>query len=61
MRDVNDEATVSTLTLEHYPGMTEKALDGIVDEARSRFDILDALVMHRVGELRRRTRSCSSW
>ena len=52
VRDVNDAATVSTLTLEHYPGMTEKALEAIVGEARARFDIFDALVIHRVGELR---------
>jgi molybdopterin synthase catalytic subunit len=51
VRDVNDAASVSTLTLEHYPGMTEKALASIVDEAKRRFDILDALVIHRVGEL----------
>ena len=52
VRDVNDAATVSTLTLEHYPGMTEKALEAIVGEAKARFDIFDALVIHRVGELR---------
>ena len=52
VRDVNDAAAVSTLTLEHYPGMTEKALEAIVAEARQRFDILDALVVHRVGELK---------
>jgi molybdopterin synthase catalytic subunit len=51
VRDVNDDATIAALTLEHYPGMTEKALAGIVDEAKSRWDILDALVIHRVGEL----------
>ena len=51
VRDVNDDATVSTLTLEHYPGMTEKALEAIVAEAKSRFDIYDALVIHRVGTL----------
>ena len=51
VRDVNGEAQVSTLTLEHYPGMTEKALEAIVAEARGRFDILDALVIHRVGTL----------
>ena len=39
------------MTLEHYPGMTEKALAAIVDEARSRWDILDALIVHRVGPL----------
>jgi len=52
VRDVNDSAHVTTMTLEHYPGMTEKALTAIVDEARTRFDIIDALVIHRVGELR---------
>ncbi|MEO8675975.1 MAG: molybdopterin synthase catalytic subunit MoaE [Casimicrobiaceae bacterium] len=51
VRDINDDATVATLTLEHYPGMTEKALAAIVDEARSRWDIVDALVIHRVGAL----------
>jgi molybdopterin synthase catalytic subunit len=51
VRDVNDAANVSTLTLEHYPGMTEKALEAIVAEARVRFDIIDALVIHRVGAL----------
>jgi molybdopterin synthase catalytic subunit len=52
VRDVNDAAQVATLTLEHYPGMTEKALEAIVSEARTRFDICDALVVHRVGTLR---------
>jgi molybdopterin synthase catalytic subunit len=51
VRDVNDAAQVSTLTLEHYPGMTEKALEAIVAEARARFDIIDAIVIHRVGRL----------
>ena len=52
VRDLNDDASVSALTLEHYPGMTEKALEAIVAEARERFDIRDALVVHRVGTLR---------
>ena len=52
VRDVNDAATVTGLTLEHYPGMTEQALADIVGEARRRFTILDALVVHRVGALR---------
>ncbi|MGI8896617.1 MAG: molybdopterin synthase catalytic subunit MoaE [Casimicrobiaceae bacterium] len=52
VREVNDAALVSALTLEHYPGMTEKALDDIVADARARFEILDALVIHRVGELK---------
>jgi molybdopterin synthase catalytic subunit len=52
VRDVNDAAAVRTLTLEHYPGMTEKALVRIVDEAKSRWRVYDALVIHRVGELK---------
>jgi molybdopterin synthase catalytic subunit len=51
VREQNDDASVSALTLEHYPGMTEKALEAIVAEARERFDIRDALVVHRVGTL----------
>jgi molybdopterin synthase catalytic subunit len=51
VRDVNDATTVTGLTLEHYAGMTEAALEEIVDEARRRFDIRDALVIHRVGAL----------
>ena len=52
VRDLNDAASVTTLTLEHYPEMTETALEAIVAEARGRFDILDALVVHRVGTLK---------
>ena len=52
VRDLNDAAQVSTLTLEHYPGMTEKALAQIVDDAKQRWDIYDALVIHRVGSLK---------
>ena len=51
VRDVNDAASITGMTLEHYPGMTEAALEDIVDEARQRFDIVDALVVHRVGAL----------
>ncbi len=51
VRDVNDGDSVSQLTLEHYPGMTEKALEAIVSQAQSRWDIFDALVIHRVGTL----------
>jgi molybdopterin synthase catalytic subunit len=51
VRDVNEASAVASMTLEHYPGMTEKALTAIVDEAKSRWNILDALVIHRVGEL----------
>ena len=52
VRDVNAEAAVSSMTLEHYPGMTEKALIAIVEDAKSRWDIGDALVIHRVGALK---------
>ncbi|WP_291993147.1 molybdopterin synthase catalytic subunit MoaE [Candidatus Accumulibacter sp. ACC003] len=51
VRDVNDGSGVTEMTLEHYPGMTEKALTAIVDEAARRWAILDALVIHRVGRL----------
>ena len=51
VRDVNDATTITGMTLEHYPGMTEAALDEIIGEARQRFDIRDALVIHRVGTL----------
>jgi molybdopterin synthase catalytic subunit len=51
VRDVNDGDAVATLELEHYPGMTEKALEAIVDEARARFDVRGVLVIHRVGVL----------
>lgn len=51
VRDVSDAADIATMTLEHYPGMTERALLAIVDEAKSRWAIFDALVVHRVGEL----------
>ena len=52
VRDMNDGSSVSEMTLEHYPGMTEKALEEIVVEARGRWDIYDALVIHRVGPLK---------
>src|SRR5262245_22250628 len=51
VRDVNDGSSVAAMTLEHYPGMTEKALAAIIDEAKARWDIIDALVVHRVGPL----------
>jgi molybdopterin synthase catalytic subunit len=51
VRDVNDGSGVATMTLEHYPGMTEKALKGIVDEAAGRWEVLDCTVIHRVGKL----------
>ncbi len=52
VRDVNDGAPVTAMTLEHYPGMTEKALEGIVAEARTRWRLMGVSIVHRVGELR---------
>lgn len=52
VRDLNDGAEISEMTLEHYPGMTEKALEEIVAEAKTRWAIYDALVIHRVGPLK---------
>jgi len=51
VRDVNEGSAVRSMTLEHYPGMTERALEGIVAAAKGRFRIQHALVIHRVGEL----------
>ncbi|HEV8259313.1 MAG TPA: molybdopterin synthase catalytic subunit MoaE [Burkholderiales bacterium] len=52
VRDLNEGDHVAEMTLEHYPGMTETALEKMVAEARSRWDIYDALVIHRVGTLK---------
>ena len=52
VRDVNDGAEVGAMTLEHYPGMTEKAITEIMQEAAQRWRVLDATVIHRVGDLR---------
>jgi molybdopterin synthase catalytic subunit len=52
VRDMNDGAGVSEMELEHYPGMTEKALEDIVAQAEQRWSIFDALVIHRVGPLK---------
>ena len=52
VRDLNDGASVSEMTLEHYPGMTEKALEAIVAEAKGRWELYDVLVIHRVGPLK---------
>ena len=51
VRDVNDGASVSALELEHYPGMTERALQDIVEQAQQRWPLLDCLVIHRVGAM----------
>ena len=51
VRDLNEGSGVSRMTLEHYPGMTERALEDICDEAFGRWDLLDLRVVHRVGAL----------
>jgi molybdopterin synthase catalytic subunit len=53
VRDRNGgaESTVQSMELEHYPGMTEKAIEAMIDEAHKRFDIFGARVVHRVGLL----------
>ena len=51
VRDRNDGSTIASMELEHYPGMTEKAIEEMIDEAHRRFDILGARVIHRVGLL----------
>ena len=51
VRDINEGAGVSTLTLEHYPAMTQKALVNIVDQASARWDVINATVIHRVGQM----------
>lgn len=51
VRDINDGSAIAQMELEHYPGMTEKSLAAIVGQAQARWDIFDALVIHRVGPL----------
>ncbi|WP_295580192.1 molybdopterin synthase catalytic subunit MoaE [uncultured Lamprocystis sp.] len=51
MRDINADREVSAMTLEHYPGMTEKALEAIAAEAAERWDLLGLRIVHRVGLL----------
>jgi molybdopterin synthase catalytic subunit len=51
VRDMNEGDNIHTLTLEHYPAMTEKALTAIELEAKSRWDVIDTLIIHRVGTL----------
>ncbi|MAF03115.1 molybdopterin synthase catalytic subunit MoaE [Herbaspirillum sp. WGmk3] len=54
VRDLNDGAAVSEMELEHYPAMTERALEQIVEQAKARWPIFDALVIHRVGPMQPR-------
>lgn len=51
VRDLNDGTAVRQMTLEHYPGMTETALQSIIDQAKGRWDFNQALIIHRVGPL----------
>jgi len=52
MRDFNEGEPVQSMTLEHYPGMTEKHLEKICTEAKQKWDLLDTLVVHRVGDIK---------
>ncbi len=52
VRDLSNDDTIDSIHLEHYPGMSEKALEKIVSEASQRWQLLGARVIHRVGELR---------
>jgi len=51
MRNHNEGDSVTAMTLEHYPGMTEKQLEDVIKDAKSQWDIIDALIVHRVGEI----------
>ncbi|MBT4161349.1 MAG: molybdopterin synthase catalytic subunit MoaE [Gammaproteobacteria bacterium] len=51
VRDINENDEVSALRLEHYPGMTEKEIHKILDEAAERWDVIAATVIHRIGDL----------
>jgi molybdopterin synthase catalytic subunit len=51
VRDLNEGAAVSEMELEHYPGMTERALEDIVAQARARWELFGVLVIHRIGPL----------
>ena len=51
MRNHNEGDSVTAMTLEHYPGMTEKQLEEVISDAKSQWDIIDALIVHRVGEI----------
>ncbi len=51
MRDFNEGDPVRAMTLEHYPGMTETQLQRLIDTAKNRWDVIDCLVVHRVGDI----------
>ena len=52
MRDFNESDSIAEMELEHYPGMTEKYLDGIAEQAMQQWDIMDILIVHRVGQIK---------
>jgi molybdopterin synthase catalytic subunit len=52
VRDLNEGDSVAEMTLEHYPGMTEKSVEAIITQARGRWQVMDALVIHRIGTLK---------
>jgi molybdopterin synthase catalytic subunit len=52
VRDLNEGANVSEMELEHYPGMTEQSIEAIIGQAKERWPVYDALVIHRVGPLK---------
>ncbi|MBI5450201.1 MAG: molybdenum cofactor biosynthesis protein MoaE [Gammaproteobacteria bacterium] len=51
MRDFNDGNDVRAMSLDHYPGMTEKHIEKVMQEAHDRWDIMDSYVVHRVGDM----------
>ena len=51
VRDLNEGAAVGSIMLEHYPGMTDKALTSIAEQAKARWNLLDVLIIHRIGTL----------
>ncbi|MFA9219319.1 MAG: molybdopterin synthase catalytic subunit MoaE [Sphingomonadaceae bacterium] len=52
VRDLNEGASVSEMELEHYPGMTEQSISAIIEQARQRWPLFGALVIHRIGPLK---------
>jgi molybdopterin synthase catalytic subunit len=52
VRDMNDGASVAEMELEHYPGMTEQSIERIIEQARARWPLYGAMVIHRVGPLK---------
>ena len=63
MRDFNQGDDVQSMVLDHYPGMTEKQLQKILENTQAQWDVLDLLVIHRVGEIRPNDNIvvCAAW